>query len=161
MHGDGQGRASAQAGRSIYQNPGRSWRFLQLKLGAEAGSLNLSRQQHQNPSERRGAPRAKRTPLQQMLKMSEGGLGNAKTSAAVEPDIALGPGTIVQPAPRHSVPGADSLKPQTTLHRSSCCPDRGGAALQACGSGRMLAGCRSSAGHAKEAQTWLLQFVFP
>lgn len=116
---------SAQVGRSIYQNPRRRWSSLQLKLGAEADSLNLLQQQYQYPSQWRGAPRAKGTPLKQMLKMSEGGLENAKILAAVEPDIALDPAVIKQPAPWHSVPGKDSLKPQTTLHHSSCCPNHG------------------------------------
>lgn len=69
---------SAQVGRGIYQNPGRRWSSLQQKLAAEADSLNLLQQQQQYPPEWRGAPRAKGTPLQQMLKMSEGVWDNAE-----------------------------------------------------------------------------------
>lgn len=57
--------------------------------------------------------------------MLEGDLENTKISAAVELDIAPGPAVMEQPALQHSVPSKDSLKPQTTLRCSSCCPDRG------------------------------------
>lgn len=108
----------------MYQNPGRRWSSLQLDLGAEADSLNWVQQQ-QHPPEWRCAPRVKGTPLLQMLKMSEGVLENAEISAAVELGIALALAMIEQLAPWHSVPGKDSLKPQTILHHSSCRPGRG------------------------------------
>lgn len=114
---------SAQAGGSIYQNPRRRWSSLQLKLGAEADSLNLL--QHQYPSEWRGGPRSKGTAWQQMLMMSEGVLENAKISASVELGIALGPAVIKQPAPWRDVLGKESLKPQTTCHHSFGCPSLG------------------------------------
>lgn len=57
--------------------------------------------------------------------MLEGDLEDTKISAAVELDITPGPAAMEQPSLRHSVPSKDSLKPQTTLRCSSCCPDRG------------------------------------
>lgn len=122
LHGDGQGYMSAQAGRSIYQNTRRRWSSLELKVGAEADSLNLL--QHQYPPEWRGAPRTKGTPWQQMLMMSEEVLENAKISVLVELGIARGPAMIKRPALWCDVLGKKSLKPQT-CHHSFCCPSLG------------------------------------